>query len=273
MSDFSEFEAGIQTSKRSRSVFSKMFSIAFFVLCAGAIGYLYATSIAYADDGHVYFAPAFLVLLIAAVFLLRSGGALLSGLAVIACVSSMFCIYQKINWQKNYDALQRSGTPFIYHSYIDRYPYWEEYMFPSIMKKPDWIRFTEDCTDPILAGREVGPHCSSLADIRSKYYIDARTIMYSYFRRMQQTAKRIDRKEIETLPQYQVCIDRKRCAEVPLLPDGVRAAAVDRQSEDYLDIRKPFWHLVDKQEITPEVCDFMTLCKVLFTTGAFRFDS
>jgi hypothetical protein len=177
----------------------------------------------------------------------------------------------KYNWRKEYIEMSRSTRPFAMEFYIDKYPPLETYLMAPLLKTPDWIRFSRDCVEPVLEERTYSPDCSTMKRIQDVYYIDAREALREYRNKMTKTALRIESGNINSKRRYFDCLSRRQCVPVPLLPPGVNPNTIDPESSQHLKERRAFWQLIDSNEITTEICDFMALCKVLRKTGALSF--
>lgn len=170
---------------------------------------------------------------------------------------------QKFEWRKNYIQNSQNGKPFILEPYIQAYPLFEEHHFGGILDKPAWINFSADCLTPALSGTEVPKICRSEGRIKSEYNIDPIALVNTHFKRMKRTAQRIETGAMKNKRQYQACLRNKTCAIIPLLPKNVDADAIDRQSDQHIGTRKMFWSLMNDAKISPEVCEYMDLCRAL----------
>ncbi len=188
-------------------------------------------------------------------------------LAIIVIIFSQ----AKYNWRKEYVSMSRSNKPFALDFYIDSYPPFEDYLIASYLEKPDWVRFSRDCVEPALEERQYKSACSSMKKISETYFIDVQEALREYRNKMARTAMRIESGHINSKRRYIDCIAKRQCVPVPLLPPGVKPDSIEPESSDFLEERRAFWQLVDSNEITAEICDFMTLCKALKKTGALSF--
>lgn len=178
---------------------------------------------------------------------------------------TLYAAQAKFEWRKDYI---QEGFPLDF--YIEDYPSYEDYMLAPITGKTDWIRFYDECVKPVENNKNPAPTCTSLGLIQSTYNIDMRKVMRWHFSLMKQTATRIvkDQSGTFTRERYRRCIEQRACAPVPLLPKGVDPKQIDPQSKRYIETRRIFWSIVDKEEITPQICDHMKICRILKKLGA-----
>lgn len=226
----------------------------------------------YFENGQLVLIAIFALLLVQFFFStnrMRFGLALFT---LILCLGVLIASQAKYNWRKDYIENSRGVKPFVLEFYVDSYPPLEEYLFASILKTPDWIRFTRDCIDPVLEEQPFRPECSSMKRISETYNIDIQETLHEYRNKMAKTALRVENGNINTKKRYLDCLSKRLCVPVPLLPPGVNPGMVDPETPQYLKERRAFWQLIDSNEITKEICDFMTLCSVLKTTGALNFN-
>lgn len=265
MSDFADEERSVRKDgTRTAAIVSG--------LMAAVGGFYFMKGYAYLDIGHLVIVPVFFMALSGVFFSLRKynlGGGIIFVLCVVA---SVYVFSKKTEWQADYVKATRSGTqPYVFEPYVERYPLWEEYMLADLIKKPNWVKFNNECARPALENKAVDGSCKSLEAIAKNYNIDMRATLQEYLKRMQYTAEQIQKNKINTVKKYQTCLETKKCAEVPLLPDKIDPDDVDPQSLDYIEVRRPFWQLVNSKEITPEICGYMVLCNVLMKTGAVAY--
>lgn len=169
----------------------------------------------------------------------------------------------KFDWRRTYITNAVKGDYFILEDYIAEYPSLEEYHFGWAWGEPAWVHFAEDCILPNISGQNTLPACRSAGSIQEQYNIDIRAAINEHFRKMQDTAKRIERGQMKSKEQYQDCLMRKQCAFIPLLPANADPERISRDSEDYLLTRRMFWSLINDTEISPEICEYMLLCRVM----------
>ncbi len=192
-------------------------------------------------------------------------------LMLALCVGLIFASQQKFQWRKDYVYGIQTGNPFPLEAYIEKYPPYEEYLLAPYLKTPDWVRFNRDCVEPVLNDLAAPPVCSSMPRILTEYNIDVQKELRSYRSRMASTAKRIERGQIRQKKQYEDCIAKKQCAEVPLLPKHIDPETLDPGSKAHLEIRQTFWQLLESRELTPSICGYILLCRVMNRTGAVDY--
>jgi hypothetical protein len=84
---------------------------------------------------------------------------------------------------------------------------------------------------------------------------------------MKRTAQRIQDGNLKTKKAYQQCLTNKTCAIIPLLPANVDAEQIEQQSTDHIKTRRMFWSLINDTQISPEICEFIDLCRALRNSG------
>lgn len=261
-------ESGKEGFSAARAVAAPVATLA--LACAGF--YMFAKDWSYFENGQMGLIACFLAGLVGFFFAFSRKKMALAILAVALCGLSVFASQKKYEWRRNYIESGRSGVPFPLEPYIDRYPPYEEYLLAPWLGTPDWVRFSRECIEPVLKEEEPGKSCGNLGAIRQKYNIDVMAALNSYRNKMAQTAKKIADGKLTKKIDYMNCLSSRQCAEVPLLPPGVDADALDPESDDFIRIRRPFWQLVNDKTITPEICVYMNLCRVLGKTGAVSLD-
>lgn len=189
----------------------------------------------------------------------------ITGLAALVMMVSV----TKINWQKSY---YESEEPFMFMAHIDEYPSWEMNLISSFTGKENWVKFARECGDPARLGFSFREECRSYAGIQQRYNINMNVEVEEYLARMRHTASLIQKRGSLTGPQYKNCIYKGECAEIPLLEKEVKPEDINPEDQQFLYITQAYWDLVEAKPLTPEVCSFMTLCQVLRTTGAIRFE-
>ncbi len=238
------------------------------VAMAGAGLYVFIRGAAYFENGQFLLIGAFLlalVLVFVGTMRVRIPVAI-TGLVLGAVC--LFGAYEKFAWRRTYVESGLSGKPFILDAHIRTYPPLESYLAAPYLGLPDWVRLARDCVEPLRAGLAAGEHCANLDDIRSTYHIDVKTELKAYRERMARTADQIVKGKLTKKKDYQACIARKDCAEVPLLPKDVDPDMIDPESNDHLPVRRMFWQLIDEKTLTPELCARIPLCAALTKTGA-----
>ncbi len=252
---------------------NKSFTAAIVAGLVGAIGlFFFVKDWAYFEAGQMLLIVVFIVLAAGVFFSLRSVRTGTAILLIMLAIVTIFFSQQKYAWRKAYMLSAKSGNPFIFEPYIDSYPSYEQYILAPILKRPDWVRYERECAEPLAQDLKPPASCKSLTQIKAVYNIDMNKVMQDYRARMSQTAKRVQKGQIKKKNQYQACIATKQCAEIPLLPPDVDADKIDPNSTDYLEVRRPFWQLINNNDISPEICNFMTLCRILLQSGAMDYN-
>jgi hypothetical protein len=157
---------------------------------------------------------------------------------------------------------------------VERYPTFEEHTFAWLLDEPRWVDFAEQCYRPLLnasnmqdAKESINRHCRNEASIRDFYKVDVSDIINDYYRRMVNTAKQIEKERFRTKAQFEQCIKDKKCAMIPLLPEGVEVRAT---SDDYMDIRNQFWSLINDKTMSQENCDYFEFCRVMSDADIYK---
>lgn len=121
--------------------------------------------------------------------------------------------------------------------------------------------FVAACVDPVLAGKDdVGEACRSLQAIRETYNVDIKAHIDARHALMKQTARRIAGGELRKPQDYERCIARDECAEVPLLPAGVDPEKMTAEERAVSEI---FWDLAEQEKMTKPVCGMMPECQAM----------
>ncbi len=225
----------------------------------------------YYEPGHYYYYIAFGVLLGVFFWGMYRARAVTSILVLFLAIAVVSFAQMKYDWRQSHLERQEREVVFQIEYHIDRYPFYEEYLFADWLEKPDWIRFNRECLQPAMLDQEYHRACASLQLISERYHINVRKEIEEYRNTMARTATRIEQGLVKDKRTYISCIQNGQCVPVPLLPQGVDPAAVDPESDEYLDIRRAFWSLIDSREITSEICDHIDLCRVMKKTGAVRY--
>jgi len=219
----------------------------------------------YAEDGQEILFLIYLGLCLVIAFKEAHFLGNLTVLSVILAVGVLGYSHQKFEWRKNYVIQSQSGNHFVLDHYIEHYPAYENYLFRSVSGQSNYIDFANDCYKPALNKQQVGSDCRSVNLIKSRYNIDINMMIDAHYKLMQKTAKLFEQNRITNKTQYAKCIADKRCAIIPLLPTNTNIDDIEKDKDAYIDIRRQFWSLLDKDNkfITPEICDFMDLCRVM----------
>lgn len=236
---------------------------AFMLLIAGC--WMFFADFAYRDHGQLWVLAVFVVFTALACFSALKRTHKLTIILTVMAVAAMFYSNAKFDWRKTYIESKRANNAMMLDAYIAEYPSFEQYLFAGILGHEDPVRLSKNCLEPLVAGSAPeSDSCASLAAMQQKYKIDALGLLTAYHDKMKATAKKINQGELKTAGEYAACIARKECATIPLLPAGVKANAIDSNSnKDYYDIRKAYWSLVKDEKLTPEVCGFIPLCAAL----------
>lgn len=222
---------------------------------------------AFYESGHGILLIIYAIACFAAFFALRFVNTLQIIGAIILLGLILFYADLKFEWQRDYYDNARHGTPFILEPYIDNYPTLEQHHFGWIWGAPRPVAFTNDCIIPHIKGHSVSGDCKSAQNIRDTYNIDPLAMVNTHFRAMKNTAQRIESGRLSNKKQYQACLENKSCAIIPLLPADVDPQSISQQSQDYILTRKMFWSLVNDPQISPEICDYIDLCRILRDMG------
>jgi hypothetical protein len=192
-------------------------------------------------------------------------GAVIGGVALLVLILSVI----KISWQNKQFERQE---PFIFYEHVEKFPTWEGYLLAPVLKSPNWLLFAKECGYPVIQKKPFNTACASMASIQGRYNINAMQEINDYHGRMQRTAMTIEKRGSMNGVAYRECILKKECAEIPLLPNDVNPDEIQPGDDRYNHISRPYWDLVEKKPLTPELCDYITLCRVLRQTGAMTFD-
>lgn len=238
--------------------------------------YNFLTQWQFSEDGHSYLLIGYSVLSMLVFLCLRLSK---SGFA-IACIIGAICVLlyanQKFDWRSSYILDAQSGRYFAMEQYIDAYPTFEQSYFAWFSGAPRWVDFSNDCYQPLLnsdnmslAVKNIGRHCKSTAAIQDFYRVDIRSIIKSYYNKMQSTAKLLEKGRLDTKPKFEKCIINKKCAMIPLLPAGSTAK---QQSDEHLEIRKQFWSVRNDKHMSQQNCDFFDFCRIMVKAKIIKFD-
>lgn len=190
------------------------------------------------------------------------------GLLFLICLTLLLSSV-KLNWKKNY---YESDAPFLLQAHIESVPAWEAHLLSPVLGVPDWFRFNEECAEPAINRQSVRSDCQNLAAINARYNLDMKKELDDYLFRMRHTAGLIKKQGSLTALQYKACVQKRECAEIPMLPADVTEETIDPENEEHLRISRVFWDLVDDRPLNEAICDYMTLCQVLKQTGAVSFE-
>ena len=227
----------------------------------------------YLDFGHLILAIAYVVIALVTYWSLLKAKLIPSALGVLLAVGILGFQLEKVWWSENYLQNLTTSNAFIFEDYIETYPTLEEHIFAGILKRPDWIRFADECMQPALNRRPVPEQCRTPEQIDAVYRIKVDQEMQRFVGRMQKTAQDVEGGRIKSPGQYQKCIAEKRCAPIALLPDNVEAESLQGDRTQYIEIRQAFWDLIENKGLTPPVCLTMTLCRGLLAVGVVSFNA
>lgn len=238
-------------------------SVATGLVCAVFGLILFMFQGAYAEKGHdkllmVYIIMA--IILIIPVYFSKKG---VISLLAIMMVTTLVYSWMKFDWRADYIKNAKNGNAFILETYIDDYPTFEDHYFPILSDKPQWVHFANDCYKPATKSQDMAQTCRSTSLIQTNYNINLDRVIRNHFRKMKTTAEMLQQGQLLNKEQYRRCLTTKRCAIIPLLPADAEGKEIDASSDDYIQIRRQFWSLVNDKEISPEICEFIDLCRVM----------
>ena len=221
----------------------------------------------YSEAGHGYIVIGLLAecgILFALVFFKRYVPAFVIFMLIVSTV-----IYAniKFEWRRDYITSAQRGDYFVLSPYIDSYPTFEEHVLADFMDKPRWIAFANDCVNPGLKGEPVSAKCRTQSSIQTNYNVNVMQLINAHHAKMRRTAERVQQGEFNTKQAFSGCLKSKQCAMIPLLPESVNMDQFDEKSDQYIDIRRSFWTLVNTDQLTPGICDFFDLCKAMKSSG------
>lgn len=220
---------------------------------------------AYSENGSLELFLSYLVISIILFFTLRNKKHRSSIFIFLIIIFIIAYSNIKFDWRKNYIQDTNDGVYFLLDPYISSYPTLEKHLFSWVSGTPKWIDFTDDCFKPALKNKEIPRKCRSESLIQENYNINITTMVNDYYAKMKSTAKKIERGRIKNKKQLEACLNNKKCAMIPLLPAGVDE--ITESSTKYKKTRKMFWSIINDKEISPEVCDYISLCKAMRNTG------
>lgn len=123
------------------------------------------------------------------------------------------------------------------------------------IRNPAEANFYKICVSPVLSGTEISLTCKTAQDIEKNFGIDVFFLLEQEKSRMIMTARRLVSAEIADGEAYKKCLKEGECAPVPL------------PSKDSPKNEEMFWHLAENVTLTPDLCDFMELCRALSVMG------
>jgi len=238
--------------------------------------YSFLTQWQYSEAGHEMLLITYLVGAVLVFFALRFSKIGIAVALIICLLPITIYANKKFEWRESYIHSAQKGNYFAMERYIDAYPSFEDHYFNWVTGAPKWVEFSSTCYEPLLKSdnlletkKGLNTHCKSASSIQNEYGIDIKTIINDHYRKMQNTAKMLEKGRFKNKRRFEGCINDKKCAMIPLLPAGVE---VDQQSEDYLDIRKQFWSLINDKTISTDNCNFFDFCRVMTNAEIIAFD-
>lgn len=235
------------------------------VLIAGCVFFI--SSWAYSEQWHEILFSVYAACSAGLFFTLRSKYKQLTIFLALILIFTVAYANLKFEWRKEYIMASKSNVRFELDPYIERYPLFEEHILPSLFGVPQWINFNDDCLRPILKQKPANRSCRSVKLIENRYGFNVEELINMHYKKMQNTAQNLERGKIKNKKQLITCLHSKKCARIPLLPAGVQVEEINEESEDYIDVRRQFWSLINENEISPANCEFMDLCRAMRDIG------
>lgn len=192
--------------------------------------------------------------------------------AILIFLISFLMMVLKFDWRKEYIQSAEAGNPFLFEEYVDHYPTLEEYFQARLLGGEDWVGFARECGEPAKRRAPVPQQCKTLQGIRDAYGLNIQDVMDEHYAKMKKTARLIADGKMTNKRIYERCVAQKNCAIVPLLPATVENEDLVAQSTDFMDLRQAFWSLVEDENLSRSVCDYMTLCNLLVRMGAINMN-
>lgn len=259
-----DFAPREKTQTTNKVLFAALVTLAL----SGAGLYVFVGGVPWFEPGQYVLILLFLGILALLFFSIFRMKIPLAGLAILLGVATLYAAQEKLAWRRAYLDNGIAGKAFVLDPYIRDYPSLESYLAAPWLGLPDWVRLARECVEPVRSGLAPDEDCASLPAIEGKYHIDIKSELLSYRARMARTADQIAKGKLTKKKDYQSCVARKDCAEVPLLPKDVDPDSIDPESNDYLPVRRMFWQLTNEKTMTPELCASIVLCAALTKTGA-----
>lgn len=247
--------------------FKAAIAVTAFMALVGIYIYL-IKGLAYLDVWMLPYAALYIGAAVGMFFVIRTFNPALLGVCIVLAVLALTLSLTKIGWAKAY---YENPEPFTFDAYIDKYPSWEEHILSPLLGKPDWVGFEKDCARPVLNKKEPGANCTTMAAIQNQYRIDSKKALDDYIARMRHTVSMVNKRGSMNAAQYKNCILSKECAEIPILPEGA-PDTIKPDDQNFARVSKAFWDLAEAKPLSPEVCDYSILCRVLVATGAVKFE-
>jgi hypothetical protein len=226
----------------------------------------------YYEEGQGIIIIAYAISCLLLFFVVRFAKIILIIIVLALMGSIMYYAQMKFDWRKAYIQDATNGRHFIMEPYIKEYPLYEEHALGSLWGTQQWVAFAEDCVRPGSRNHATPAVCRSNYSIQDKYNIDPVSLINTEYKKMKRTAERIEQGKMKNKREYQRCLNNKTCSIIPLLPANVDPNSIDRQSQDHLLTRRMFWSLINDQNISPEICEFMDLCRAMRNTGVMPIE-
>ena len=238
--------------------------------------YFFRSQWDFSESGHEYLFFGYVGLSTLLFFLLRLGRKNISFIIAGLMIFILYCADAKFDWRKSYVLSSQTSEPFAMEAYIDSYPTFEAHHFSRFLHTPRWVNFSEDCFQPLLNAQStadmqnIPQECKSEETIKESYNIDIVQIIRDHHKKMRSTAEKVEKGRFKRTSHLEKCIRDKRCALIPLLPP--EAEGLTRESEEYIDIRRQFWHLVEERSMLREHCEFFDFCRVMLEADIIEED-
>jgi hypothetical protein len=137
------------------------------------------------------------------------------------------------------------------------------YMFIGKKAEGGAAAFIRAC---VMPDELTDSRCRNKADIKAAWGVDIDQMIEQRRVLMVATVRLMVGGTMTKRDVYESCIAAGQCAPVPTLPDHVDAAAI-ASTTDYLETRKAFWQLAEDSPLTPEICNFMDICRAMRAAG------
>lgn len=222
---------------------------------------IFSNNAQYTEDGQSYYLSAAIGGIMLLFWGLRSFKFIILVPSILIILISLTISTMKFDWRKGYLEKAESGKPFIFEEYIDGYPTLEEFLKAQFFGGEDWVGFARVCGEPAKEDLDVPESCQSLASIQDVYGLDMKKIVDDHYKKMKLTAKKIADGKLTDKKRFETCLQQRQCVMVPLLPANVDPDKL--AGNDYSQIRRAFWSLVEDEKLNEVVCNQMELCSLL----------